>query len=140
MPEPVEITNEHLFASNLKTATSSLESQTATAAGAAPKSPMADEGASPGAASGRIPTSSLGGAAHKKVVPISIFVSSKLSRLFARQGFMPLFDVPIKIQNPEVPPGNARVYSNGIRKQWLICSLDSRVAARGISCYIEGLR
>ena len=45
------------------------------------------------------------GAALQKVVPISVFVSRKLSRLFVHQGFTPLFDVPVKIQNPEEPLG-----------------------------------
>jgi hypothetical protein len=36
---------------------------------------------------------------------ISVFVSRKLSGLFVRQGFTPLFDVPVKIQNPEQPLG-----------------------------------
>src|SRR5262249_8629305 len=41
------------------------------------------------------------GAALQKILPISVFVTRKLSRLFVRQGFTPLFDVPVKIQNPE---------------------------------------
>ena len=41
----------------------------------------------------------------QKVVPISVFVSCKLSKLFVRRGFTPLFDVPVKIQNPEEPIG-----------------------------------
>ena len=45
------------------------------------------------------------GAALQKVVPISVFVSRKLSRLFVRQGFTSLFDVPAEIQNPEEPLG-----------------------------------
>ena len=45
------------------------------------------------------------GAAPQKVIPISVFVSRKLSRLFVRQGFTPLFDVPVRIQNPEEPLG-----------------------------------
>jgi hypothetical protein len=44
-------------------------------------------------------------AAPQKVIPISVFVSRKLSRLFVRQGFTPLLDVPVKIQNPEEPLG-----------------------------------
>ena len=43
--------------------------------------------------------------APQKIVPISIFVSRRLSRLFVRQGFTPLFDVPVKIQSPEEPLG-----------------------------------
>jgi hypothetical protein len=32
-------------------------------------------------------------------------VSRKLRKLFVRQGFTPLFDVPIKIENPDEPLG-----------------------------------
>ena len=39
------------------------------------------------------------------MVPISVFVSRKLSKLFVRQGFSPLFDVAVKIENPEEPLG-----------------------------------
>jgi hypothetical protein len=42
---------------------------------------------------------------QKKAVPISVFVSRKLSRLFVRQRFEPLFDVPINIENPDEPLG-----------------------------------
>jgi lipoprotein-anchoring transpeptidase ErfK/SrfK len=42
---------------------------------------------------------------QKKAVPITAFVSRKLSKLFVRQGFTPLFDVPIKIENPDEPLG-----------------------------------
>ena len=45
------------------------------------------------------------GAAPQKVVPISVFVSRKLSRLFVRQGLTPLLDIPVKIHNPEEPLG-----------------------------------
>ena len=42
---------------------------------------------------------------QKKAVPISVFVSRKLSRLFVRQRYTPLFDVPIKVETPERPLG-----------------------------------
>jgi len=42
---------------------------------------------------------------QKKAVPITAFVSRKLSKIFVRQGFTPLFDVPIKIENPDEPLG-----------------------------------
>jgi hypothetical protein len=45
------------------------------------------------------------GAAPQKVIPISVFASRKLSRLFVHQGFTPLFDVAVNIQNPEEPLG-----------------------------------
>jgi hypothetical protein len=38
-------------------------------------------------------------------VPISVFVSRQLSRLFVRRGFTPLFDVPITIRNLAEPTG-----------------------------------
>jgi hypothetical protein len=40
-----------------------------------------------------------------KAVPISVFVIRKLNRLFVRQRFRPLFDVPITIENPGEPLG-----------------------------------
>jgi len=43
--------------------------------------------------------------APRKVVPISIFVSRKLGKLFVRRGFTPLFDSPVKIENREEPLG-----------------------------------
>jgi hypothetical protein len=46
-----------------------------------------------------------GVAPPKKAIPISVFVSRKLSRLFVRQRFTPLFDVPIKVENPDAPLG-----------------------------------
>jgi hypothetical protein len=46
-----------------------------------------------------------GATPQKRAVPISVFVSRKLSRLFVRQRFEPLFDVPIKIENPDEPLG-----------------------------------
>jgi lipoprotein-anchoring transpeptidase ErfK/SrfK len=44
------------------------------------------------------------GAAAKKI-PISIFVSRKRQRLYIRQDFEPLFDVPVTITEPESPLG-----------------------------------
>ncbi len=109
--QPVEITNPRLFVPKPKTTTVSPESAAAagnsvtTAAAAAHEPLMDNEVETLGAANGRIPASSPGGVAHQKVVPISVFVSAKLSRLFVRQRFTPLFDVPVKIRNPEVPLG-----------------------------------
>ena len=51
---------------------------------------------------------------QKKAVPISVFVSRKLSKLFVRQGFTPLFDVPIKIENPDEPLGTHVFTADGI--------------------------
>jgi hypothetical protein len=43
-------------------------------------------------------------AAGKKI-PVSIFVSRKRQRLYVRQNFEPLFDVPVTIAEPEAPLG-----------------------------------
>ena len=43
--------------------------------------------------------------APQKVVPISVFVSRKSSRLFVRKGLTPLFDIPVEIHSPEEPLG-----------------------------------
>jgi lipoprotein-anchoring transpeptidase ErfK/SrfK len=43
--------------------------------------------------------------AASKKMPISIFVSRKKQRLYIRQDFEPLFDVPVTIAQPEAPLG-----------------------------------
>lgn len=37
--------------------------------------------------------------------PVAIFVSRKLGKIFVRQNFAPLFQAPVKIDNPDVPLG-----------------------------------
>jgi hypothetical protein len=46
-----------------------------------------------------------GGAERRKRQQISIFVSRKEGKLYVRQGFVPLFDTPISIREPERPLG-----------------------------------
>jgi len=107
--QPVEITNPHLF--QPKAAAASSEFQTATVATKSIDTAAARQGSlvsnvdAPEAASLEVPGSVPAASAPKKIVPISIFVSRKLSKLFVRQGFTPLFDVPVKIENPEEPLG-----------------------------------
>ena len=62
------------------------------------------------------------------MVPISIFVSRKLSKLFVRQGFTPLFDVAVKIENPDEPLGThvftAMEFQNeGAAIRWTVVSI-----------------
>src|ERR1700737_1206292 len=105
--QPVEITNPHLF--KPKVVSGSPEFQTATVAGKSISTAAATHGSLVSnvepqeAASLQVPGSVPAASAPKKIVPISIFVSRKLSKLFVRQGFTPLFDVPVKIDNPEGP-------------------------------------
>jgi hypothetical protein len=104
---PVEITNPQLFVPKPRVASASPESSTATLAsndsvtGATTHAPLmskTDEGtktSDPDSARVRA----------QKVVPISVFVSRQLSKLFVRRGFTPLFDVPINIRNLAEPIG-----------------------------------
>ncbi|MCP3381482.1 L,D-transpeptidase [Bradyrhizobium sp. CCGUVB4N] len=129
---PVEITNPHLF--QPKAASASSEFQTATVATKSIGTAAATQGSpvsnaeTPEAASLQVPGSVPTASAPKKIVPISIFVSRKLSKLFVRQGFTPLFDVPVKIENPEEPLGThvftAMEFQNeGTAIRWTVVSI-----------------
>ena len=106
---PFEIRNPHLFVSR-STVSGSPESQVAAAAAgsitaAATYTPLISDVGAQEATSLQVPKSNAGGAALQKARPISVFVSRKLGKLLVRQDFTPLFDVPVKIQNPEEPLG-----------------------------------
>ena len=84
------------------------------AAAPAPKPDPKTENAAPGAdaspagaAAPRTPPTptDLAKIAVAKKIPISIFVSRKRQRLYIRQQFEPLFDVPVTIAEPESPLG-----------------------------------
>src|SRR6476660_2347346 len=130
--QPVEITNPHLF--QPKAASDSSEFQTATVAtksigtAAATQGSLVSNAETPEAASLQVPGSVPAASAPKKIVPISIFVSRKLSKLFVRQGFSPLFDVPVKIENPEEPLGThvftaMEFQSEGAAIRWTVVSI-----------------
>jgi len=130
--QPVEITNPHLF--QPKAASASSEFQTAPVATKSIGTAAATQGSpvsnaeTPEAASLQVPGSVPAASAPKKIVPISIFVSRKLSKLFVRQGFTPLFDVPVKIENPEEPLGThvftAMEFQNeGTAIRWTVVSI-----------------
>ncbi len=42
---------------------------------------------------------------NRRLAPLSIFVSRKTQRLYIRQGFIKVFDVPVTIREPEKPLG-----------------------------------
>ena len=132
---PVEITNPQLFVPKSGVALASPEGATATlgsgdsvtgATAHAPPISNSDEDAktaNPASAGGRA----------QKVVPISVFVSGQLSKLFVRKGFTPLFDVPIKIRNPAEPMGtfvfSAMEFQNeGATIRWTIVSIPEKAA------------
>ena len=131
---PVEIANSHLFVSKPKATSVSPEFSAATVAGnnnntaTATYGPLWSSAGTPVVTDLQIPGSIPAGVAPQKVVPISVFVSRKLSKLLVRQGFTPLFDVPVKIQNPEQPLGThvftAIDYQNASASiRWTVVSL-----------------
>jgi hypothetical protein len=101
--DPVQIASPRLF-SKPKTASSSQESSTDAPAGKEVATIPSTPAALVPNAQSQDDTNLLsvtGVAPQKKTVPISVFVSRKLSRLFVRQRFTPLFDAPIRIENPD---------------------------------------
>ena len=129
---PFEIRNPHLFLSR-STVSGSPESQVATAAGgsitaAATYTPLISDVGAQEATSLQVPKSNAGGAALQKARPISVFVSRKLGKLLVRQDFTPLFDVPVKIQNPEEPLGThvftaMALQNEGPAIRWTVVSM-----------------
>ena len=132
---PVEITSPQLFAQRPRVASPSPESGTATLASNdsvlaatthAPPVSNTDEGA-------KASDPASVGVTPQKVVPISVFVSRKLSKLFVRQGFRPLFDAPVKIQNLAEPMGT-HVFSvmefqnEGAAIRWTVVSIPEKSA------------
>jgi hypothetical protein len=124
--QPVEITNPHLF--KPKAMSGSPEFQAATVAAAATGGSPVSNAETPETTSLQVPGSAAAGSAPKKIVPISVFVSRKLGKLFVRRGFSPLFDVPVKIENPEEPLGThvftAMEFQNeGAAVRWTVVSI-----------------
>jgi hypothetical protein len=136
---PVEIANLHLFVSKLKTASGSAENR-AIAVGdgnktaAATQAPLMSNVDTQVIADSQVASSASSGATPQKVIPISVFVSRKLSRLFVRQGFAPLFDVAVKIQNPEEPLGThvftvIEPENEGTAVRWSVVSIPQESTA-----------
>jgi hypothetical protein len=138
--DPVQIASPRLF-SEPKTASSSQESSTAALASKdTPSIPSTPAGLVPNvqsqAGTNILPTA--GVAPQKKAVPISVFVSRKLSRLFVRQRFTPLFDVPIKVENPERPLGThlftlLELQDEGASFRWNVVSMPETLSSTSTS-------
>jgi hypothetical protein len=118
--QPVEITNPHLF--QPKAVSGSPEIQAAIVGS------LVSNAETPETTSLQGPSSPPAEGAPKKMVPISVFVSRKLGKLFVRQGFSPLFDVAVKIENPEDPLGThvftaMEFQSEGAAIRWTVVSI-----------------
>ena len=130
---PVEITNPQLFVPKARVGSALPESGTATLASNdsvtaatthAPLMSNTDEGA-------KASDPASAGVRAQKVVPISVFVSRQLSRLFVRRGFTPLFDAPVEIQNLAEPMGthvfSAMEFQNeGAAMRWTVVSMPEK--------------
>jgi len=129
--QPVEITNPHLF--KPQAASGSAESRTTVVGNsidtaAATHGPLLSNADTQEAVNLQAPGAAPAGVARQRIVPISVFVSRKSSKLFVRRGFAPLFDVPVKIQNPEQPLGThvftAMEFQNeGAAIRWTVVSM-----------------
>ena len=137
---PVQIASPRLF-SKPKTASSPQESSVDALAGkdiltlAISPAPLVPNAQSQGGTN-LLPATGL--APPKKAVPISVFVSRKLSRLFVRQGSTPLFDVPIKLENPEEPLGThvftlLEPQNEGASFRWNVVSMTEKFSSTSAS-------
>jgi lipoprotein-anchoring transpeptidase ErfK/SrfK len=126
---PIQIASPRLF-SKPKTASSSQGPSVEALAGKdiltlatnpAPLAPNAQSQGDPNI----LPATGFG--PQKKAVPISVFVSRKLGKLFVRQGFTTLFDIPIKIENPDEPLGTHVFTLSGAR--WNVVSMPAKFSS-----------
>jgi lipoprotein-anchoring transpeptidase ErfK/SrfK len=72
----------------------------------------------------------------KRSGQLAIFVSRKEKRLFVRQGFAPLFDMPVTIDSPDQPLGThvftaMEVTDNGAGMRWNAVTLPNRQLRSG---------
>jgi lipoprotein-anchoring transpeptidase ErfK/SrfK len=65
--------------------------------------------------------------ATRKMSPVSVFISRKTQRLYIRQGYIPVFEGPIAIREPEKPIGSyvftALGYHNTGEVRWSVVSM-----------------
>ena len=78
--------------------------------------------------------------AKRRTLPISVFISRKTQRFYVRQGYVPVFEGPITIQDPEKPVGTYVFTAFGNaneRLRWGLVSMyadgNSKVAAEPVA-------
>jgi hypothetical protein len=128
---PEDISNPRLFLPKPKVALAAPQAETAaqpsTIAAVATDAPLIPNATQQGDAT------LAGPVAPQKGAAISVFVSRKLSKLFVRQGFAPLFDAAVTIQNPAEPMGThvftAMDFQNaGAAIRWTVVSVPETAA------------
>jgi hypothetical protein len=130
---PVEIAHPRLFASKPKAASGPPESQATIADNAAMTTAAVH---APSTDTQQVtdlqaPGSMQAAVMPRKVLPISVFVSRKSSKLFVRQGFTPLFDIPVRIQDPEQSLGTHVFTVMGLQNEdetlrWTVVSMPEK--------------
>jgi hypothetical protein len=68
---------------------------------------------------------------------VAVFVSKREKKIFVRQGFVPVFDMPIEIANPEQPLGThvftaMEIQAGGARMRWNAISMPAEHLARPV--------
>ena len=136
--QPAEITNLQLFVPKPKVASGSPQSGTATQPGNATiTADVTDASLISNAklqedtkADAKAPDPASGATAPQKGASISVFVSRKLSKLFVRQGFIPLFDTPVTIQDSAEPMGthvfSVLEFQNEGAIRWTVVSIPEK--------------
>jgi hypothetical protein len=133
---PTEISSPHLFVPKPKVALVSPPSTaamqpaavTADATSTPPIAIVKPEGAKPDI---KAPDPAPLASAPKRDAAITVFVSRKLSKVFVRQGFVPLFDAPVRIQDPAEPMGThvftaMETQNDGAAMRWTVVSVPER--------------
>jgi hypothetical protein len=69
----------------------------------------------------------------KRSGQIAVFISKKEKKIFVRQGFVPVFDMPVEIANPEIPLGThvftaLEVRDEGAHMRWNAISMPTEQA------------
>jgi hypothetical protein len=129
---PVEVANPHLFESKPQAASSLPETRGATTDSAVTDVPAAHPPITPNTDAQQV--TDLQGRSTRAVddvVPTSIFVSRKLGKLFVRRGFTPLFDIPVRIKDPEESLGThvftvMASQNEGARFRWMVVSMPEK--------------
>jgi hypothetical protein len=68
---------------------------------------------------------------------VAVFISKREKKLFVRQGFIPVFDMPIEIANPEQPLGThvftaMEIQDGGGRMRWNAISMPAENLSRPV--------
>lgn len=77
--------------------------------------------------------------------PVSVFISRKTGRLYVRQAFEPLFDVPVTIRDPDVPLGThlytaTDVKDDGSAMRWVAVNLSADAVSASAVMELERRR